>query len=289
MPSLVFSGTDKEECRAFVREIRKRAFAQGKENDSDWMIRLAISCFAGNALEWYVTLAGEVQNEWRLLEKAILIDYPLPPTLALLSRYTNSFDEESKPSESDKNRPVLAFTGKDKDDCRSFVQHIRLVASGEGKKEDSTWIAKLAYPCFSGKALDWYASLPLDVQQDWRRLERAILLDFPVQPTLAIAPARIHIADWYWRIRPSASVLGLKSREDWLAQARERRRMYLEAKDKSIPCWLLVESEADIPDNAIPTGPRPGGGADYSARAWQEHFGLVVGKCNRGLDGEFLD
>ncbi|KIO23819.1 hypothetical protein M407DRAFT_214055 [Tulasnella calospora MUT 4182] len=170
--------------------------------------------------------------------------------------------------------------GEDKDNCRSFVQKIRLTACGEGKEEDSTWIVKLAYPCFSGKALDWHASLPADVQQDWRRLERAILLDFPIQPTLAIAPPHIHIEDWYRRIWPSASLQGLRSQEDWLAQARDRRRMYLEANNKTIACWLLVESEADIPDNAIPTGPMLAGGAHYSARAWKGQYGLVVGKCD---------
>lgn len=165
---------------------------------------------------------------------------------------------------------------------------MRQRACGQGTEDDSAWIAKLAYPCFSGKALDWHASLSADVQRDWRRLERAILLDFPLQPTLRIAPARLHVEDWYHIIRPSACLLALRSHEDWLTQARERRRMYLEANDKSIPCWLLVESESEIPENAIGTGPRPSGNHLYSARAWLEHFGLVVGKCGRSLSGALL-
>ncbi|KAG8938731.1 hypothetical protein FRC04_007828 [Tulasnella sp. 424] len=36
-PVFTFTGKDKDECAAFVREIRLKAFADGKEADPDWM------------------------------------------------------------------------------------------------------------------------------------------------------------------------------------------------------------------------------------------------------------
>lgn len=240
----------------------------GKQRGDQWMAGYAsVSSLDGEALAWYESLDDETQRDWKLLHGA------------LLSRYTNLADNQSvPPTRVDTQLLVFTFTGKDKEDCRSFVKTVRLRAYSETIQHGlSNWRILV----FFGKALDWHASLSADVQRDWRRLERAILLDFPAQPTVSIAPARIHIEDWYHRIQPSASLLALQSHKDWLMRARECRRMYLEANDKSIPCWLLVETESEIPDNAIATGPGSSGRRIYSARAWLERLGLVAGKSFR--------
>lgn len=159
-------------------------------------------------------------------------------------------------------------------------------AEAEGKINDPTWMCAIAYPCFAGDALEWHASLPMDVKKDWYRLERAILVDFPCQATLSLTPARISIDNWWSTISSSSEMRSLKSGEQWLNQARERRRMYVEAGDKSIPCWLLVEKAQDIPDNAVETGAGSDGGPRYSVRAWQGEDGLIVGRICPAFSGE---
>lgn len=147
-------------------------------------------------------------------------------------------------------------------------------------------MVRLAFPCFAGDALKWYASLSVDVQNEWRLLERAILLDYPLSPTLAISPARIRIDDWFSVVPPSRSLQSIRSHADWLAQARERRRMYLEANDPCIPCWLLVENGDDMPETALRTGSNKSG-LLHSARVWHGG-GLLLGQCGKQMNGGYL-
>lgn len=149
-------------------------------------------------------------------------------------------------------------------------------------------MVRLAFPCFLGKALKWHASLPIDVQSNWRSLERAILLDYPHRSPSVISPARVQVNDWYSFVPPSSSLQPIRSHTDWINQARERRKLYEAAKNKSIPCWLLVESEKNIPNNAIRTGTDKGGKPLYSVRSWYNDAGLLVGKCGPHISGAHI-
>ncbi|KAG8920564.1 hypothetical protein FRC01_000699, partial [Tulasnella sp. 417] len=40
---------------------------------------------------------------------------------------------------------------------------------------DGEWMANFASLHFSGRALKWHSDLPLDVRQDWFKLEKALL------------------------------------------------------------------------------------------------------------------
>lgn len=182
-------------------------------------------------------------------------------------------------------RSAFTFTGKDNAECQEFVREVRLRASEEGKDDDSQWMIRLANTCFAGDALKWHASLPIDVQTNWRRLERAILVDYPFPPTVTVSPARIRVEEWLTIVGPSASLQSIRTRQDWLDQATERRRLYQEVRHKSPPCWLLVETESDIPENALTTGVEQSGRLLYSARAWYGGNGIVVGKCGRHMSG----
>ncbi|KAG9047684.1 casein kinase I [Tulasnella sp. UAMH 9824] len=179
-------------------------------------------------------------------------------------------------------RSAFVFTGKDKEECRAFIREIRFRASEEGKDNDSSWMLRLAFPCFAGHALEWHASLPEDIKTSWHRLEKAVLIDYPLAPPQATSPARVFVEKWWTEVPPSASLQRIDSREDWLCQAEERRRRYHEVKYNSAPCWLLVETEKDIPDVALVTGFERTGEPLYSARAWMEGQGLIVG--NHVLD-----
>ncbi|KIO32054.1 hypothetical protein M407DRAFT_19079 [Tulasnella calospora MUT 4182] len=70
--TLTFKGTGPEECEQFVSAIRRRALAEGKHRDNEWIAYLASSCFVGEALYWYEGLDQAVQSNWRHLRHAIL-------------------------------------------------------------------------------------------------------------------------------------------------------------------------------------------------------------------------
>ncbi|KAG8945548.1 hypothetical protein FRC04_000682 [Tulasnella sp. 424] len=272
---IVFTGSDGLSCHHFIRAIREQALKSEKQTDNRWMADHASIRFDGDALKWFENLEDEVQTDWRLLRRAILSHYSEPAYAETI----NSQSAQQSPA-------GLIFTGKDKVECRSFVREIRLRAAAAGKENDSNWMIRLAFPCFAGDTLEWHASLPADVQNEWRSLERAILIDYPVLPTLAISPARIRIDNWFSAVPPSRSLQAIRSQADWLAQARDRRKMYLEANNPSIPCWLLVENGDGLPKNAIRTGSEPSGSL-YSARAWCGSD-LLLGKCGQHLEGAHL-
>lgn len=182
---------------------------------------------------------------------------------------------------------MFTFTGKDKDECVAFVREIRLKAFAEGKEADPNWMVRLAFPCFAGTALVWHSSLPKETRNDWWRLERAILVDFPdfTSPSLAISPGRIPIQDWYTPIPPSDHLLSIRSYDDRLLQARARRKLYQGAGDESLACWLLIENLQDVPRNAIRTGTDKGGSPLFSVRTWYRDAGITIGRYGPHLSG----
>lgn len=40
-----------------------------------WLAQFASTCFRGNALRWHANLEVEVQQDWTLLERALLEKY----------------------------------------------------------------------------------------------------------------------------------------------------------------------------------------------------------------------
>lgn len=216
--------------------------------------------------------------DWKQLRRAILAQYSEP-----------AYEAEATPQPNQGNQlPSLRLRGESATECQEFVSQIRQRACAEGKENDSEWMLRLAFPCFLGEALRWHASLPIDVQSSWRSLERAILLDYPHQPTSVVSPTRIQVNDWYSFVPPSSSLQSIRSHTDWINQATERRRLYTAMNNTSIPCWLLIENEQNIPDNTIRTGTDVYGHPLYSARSWHSSAGLLVGKCRPDLSGAHL-
>lgn len=70
---------------------------------------------------------------------------------------------------------IEPFKGTDGEECNSFIRSIRAAAWREGKFDDPRWMAGLASIHFSHKALTWHSKLPLDVRNDWYKLESALL------------------------------------------------------------------------------------------------------------------
>ncbi|KAG8967701.1 hypothetical protein FRC05_001959 [Tulasnella sp. 425] len=178
------------------------------------------------------------------------------------------------------------FKGESEAECQHFVRQIRIRAFAQGREGDSAWMARLAYPCFDAEALKWHTSLPKDIRAHWTRLKKAILLDYPRVLLSEISPARIRVNKWFSPVPPSPLLQSIRSHTDWLNHARANQKRYTEAKNPSAPCWLLVQSEKEIPENAIRTGTNVEGKPFYSARVWYEDAGLVVGKCGRHFHGK---
>lgn len=57
------------------KPIGRRAFSEGKHRDREWMAGFASTCVGGEALVWHSRLEEDVQNDWRLLEQALIERY----------------------------------------------------------------------------------------------------------------------------------------------------------------------------------------------------------------------
>lgn len=70
--SLEFSGGSRSDCQRFIRDVRRAALAAGKARDDEWMADIAGACFIGDALDWHIELDEEIQQSWKMLERAML-------------------------------------------------------------------------------------------------------------------------------------------------------------------------------------------------------------------------
>ncbi|KAG9043391.1 hypothetical protein FS837_009669 [Tulasnella sp. UAMH 9824] len=68
-----------------------------------------------------------------------------------------------------------SFRGDSWEECSAFIQGVRNAAWEEGKIRDQAWMADFASIHLSAKALAWYARLPRDVQEDWSKLQEALV------------------------------------------------------------------------------------------------------------------
>ncbi|KAG9047180.1 hypothetical protein FS837_002872 [Tulasnella sp. UAMH 9824] len=146
---LSFRGKDATECEEFIAAILKHAFARGKQRDDQWMADFAATCLANDALRWWSGLDEEVQGSWKLLRRAMFSKY----------------------------RPV--FHGGSGEEAEIFIRTVCDKAIDEGKQKDYEWTALYASSCLAGEALRWYASLDLNTQEDWKKLQQAILVKYP--------------------------------------------------------------------------------------------------------------
>ncbi|KAG8915758.1 hypothetical protein FRC00_000040 [Tulasnella sp. 408] len=70
---------------------------------------------------------------------------------------------------------VESFRGDSWEECSEFIQGVRNAAWKEGKIRDLAWMADFASINLSAKALAWYSRLPRDVQEDWSKLQEALV------------------------------------------------------------------------------------------------------------------
>lgn len=84
---MLFEGRDGAECERFITSIRQQAFEKNKAKDDEWIATLAASRITGPALRWFETLDEEVQDSWKLLKRALLLQYPAVSTPSLRYAY----------------------------------------------------------------------------------------------------------------------------------------------------------------------------------------------------------
>ena len=71
-----FRGASGWECEEFIRALRAKAFADDKDGDEQWMLRLMVAHLSGKALRWYSTLPSSVKSSWEDVVDAMLEEYP---------------------------------------------------------------------------------------------------------------------------------------------------------------------------------------------------------------------
>ncbi|KAG8921476.1 hypothetical protein FRC01_000231, partial [Tulasnella sp. 417] len=71
-----FYGKSGEEAEEFVHTVRQRARDAGKQRDNDWIITFVSDCFVGDALRWHVSLDPNIQDNWKMLQAAIFVQWP---------------------------------------------------------------------------------------------------------------------------------------------------------------------------------------------------------------------
>lgn len=126
------------------------------------MAEFAATCMADDALVWWSELDEEVQGSWKLLKKAMISQYG------------------------------SIFCGGSGEEAEKFVRAVRDKAVDEGKQKDNEWIVTYASSCLAGEALRWYTYLGSDTQENWKKLQQALLTQHPRDgiggPALSFVP-----------------------------------------------------------------------------------------------------
>ncbi|KIO27387.1 hypothetical protein M407DRAFT_191060 [Tulasnella calospora MUT 4182] len=76
-----------------------------------------------------------------------------------------------------KYRPL--FRGGSGEEAETFIRAVLDKAIDEGKRKDNEWIVMYAESCLAGEALRWYAHLDSDTQENWKKLQQALLVQYP--------------------------------------------------------------------------------------------------------------
>ncbi|KAG8912722.1 hypothetical protein FRC01_004937 [Tulasnella sp. 417] len=105
---LSFSGAADEKAAVFIQNMNRRAFAQGKSKDDEWLAQYAAACLSEDALMWYYGLEEGVQNSWRKMCPALLKEFSnksIPAAKAALEA-----ESDIIPAQAPGSNPFLAPT-----------------------------------------------------------------------------------------------------------------------------------------------------------------------------------
>ncbi|KAG8926252.1 hypothetical protein FRC00_003068 [Tulasnella sp. 408] len=73
----------------------------------------------------------------------------------------------------------LVFYGRDGIEAEEFIRSVLKAAKAAGRLRDDRWILDEVYVAFAGDALRWYIELDAETRNDWLRLQRAVMQQYP--------------------------------------------------------------------------------------------------------------
>lgn len=73
------------------------------------------------------------------------------------------------------------FSGTEGLNAAEFIHEIRSKAIVANKQRDNDWLVDVASACFIGKALQWHTTLDPEIQDDWKKLQRALFEQYPLE------------------------------------------------------------------------------------------------------------
>ncbi|KAG8878158.1 hypothetical protein FRB97_002752 [Tulasnella sp. 331] len=72
LENITFGGKDTEDVTLFLQNVKRVAFAQGRQRDCDWLADYVETCLTGRALLWHDTLDEKTSSDYKLLRTAML-------------------------------------------------------------------------------------------------------------------------------------------------------------------------------------------------------------------------
>ncbi|KAG8879751.1 hypothetical protein FRB97_001447, partial [Tulasnella sp. 331] len=72
LENITFQGKEMEDATQFLQNVKRVAFAQGRQRDQEWLVDYVETCLAGDALEWYTELDEETRFNFDHLRIAMI-------------------------------------------------------------------------------------------------------------------------------------------------------------------------------------------------------------------------
>ncbi|KAG9032638.1 hypothetical protein FRB95_001148 [Tulasnella sp. JGI-2019a] len=72
---LTFNGSDTSDVTLFLQNVKRVAFAQGRQRDDEWLVDYTEISLTGVALRWFHQLDQETARSWRALCDAFLLRF----------------------------------------------------------------------------------------------------------------------------------------------------------------------------------------------------------------------
>ncbi|KAG8992841.1 GTP-binding protein [Tulasnella sp. JGI-2019a] len=72
---LTFNGSDTSDVTLFLQNVKRVAFAQGRQRDDEWLVDYTEISLTGEALRWFHQLDQETARSWRALCDAFLLRF----------------------------------------------------------------------------------------------------------------------------------------------------------------------------------------------------------------------
>ncbi|KAG8854788.1 hypothetical protein FRB96_007317 [Tulasnella sp. 330] len=72
LQEITFDGNESENVSLFLQNVKRVAFAQGRQRDDEWLADYVETCLIDDALEWYDTLDKDIQRDFSSLRTAML-------------------------------------------------------------------------------------------------------------------------------------------------------------------------------------------------------------------------